>query len=409
MKTKQYRPRWNAKCEPYIKEIKKLPIHEQVKFFKNTFENISNGNTISVDTVNDNKTIESKISNRIKTLDDLVEVAAINLDEWIIDRHIINKWDVGSNIDGEVVVEELFQVKVWLKKNQELFDAKKVREDILEDIKKYSPVVKKFTHKEKQNNILEINIFDLHFGKLATEDVSGQKYDTEIAKERFLNALNKLVVRSGFFNFEKILLPIGNDFFNSDNHKNETTKGTPQDEHLLWQETVKKGRQLIQIGIEYLTMFAPVHIVVVNGNHDWQRMFMLGEMLEGWFHNNQNVTIDNSFKARKYFKYGKCLIGFTHGNNEKAADLPLIMAQEQAAYWQDTKYREFHLGHLHHKREIKYKSTQEYKGIVIRHLRSLGAEDTWHNIKGYVGTIQSAESFIWNAEDGLIANFSYNI
>ena len=343
MKTKQYRPRWNAKCEPYIKEIKKLPIHEQVQFFKNTFENISNGNTISVDTVNDNKTIESKISNRIKTLDDLVEVAAINLDEWIIDRHIINKWDVGSNIDGEVVVEELFQVKVWLKKNQELFDAKKVREDILEDIKKYSPVVKKFTHKEKQNNILEINIFDLHFGKLATEDVSGQKYDTEIAKERFLNALNKLVVRSGFFNFEKILLPIGNDFFNSDNHKNETTKGTPQDEHLLWQETVKKGRQLIQIGIEYLTMFAPVHIVVVNGNHDWQRMFMLGEMLEGWFHNNQNVTIDNSFKARKYFKYGKCLIGFTHGNNEKAADLPLIMAQEQAAYWQDTKYREFHL------------------------------------------------------------------
>ena len=224
-----------------------------------------------------------------------------------------------------------------------------------------------------------------------------------------MKALNILVNRSSSFDFEKILFPIGNDFFNSDSLKNETTRGTPMDEHLLWQETIKKGRQLIQIGIEYLTRFAPVHIIVVPGNHDWQRMFMLGEMIEGWFHNNENVTIDNGFKPRKYYKYGKCLIGFTHGNNEKVADLPLIMAQEQSMNWQTTKYREFHIGHLHHKREIKYKSTQEYKGIVIRYLRSLGGEDTWHNIKGYVGAIQTAESFVWSKDEGLIANFSYNL
>jgi hypothetical protein len=77
--------------------------------------------------------------------------------------------------------------------------------------------------------------------------------------------------------------------------------------------------------------------------------------------------------------------------------------------WQETKYREFHLGHLHHKREIKYKSTQEYKGIVIRYLRSLSGEDTWHNIKGYIGCVQSAESFVWNKQEGLIANFSHNL
>lgn len=409
MKTKQYRPRWSNEVIPYIKEIKKLPTQEQIQFFKNTLENISNGNTISIDTIDGNKTIESKISGRIKTLDDLIKVSNINLDEWTIDRHVINKWDVGTNIDGQVVVEELFQVKVWLKKNQELFDAKKVKQDILQEIKKYSPVVKKLDYKKTKGNLLEINIFDLHFGKLASAKSSGDDYNTDIAKKRFLNALNKLIVRSGSFDFEKILFPIGNDFFNSDNHKNETTKGTPQDEHLLWQETVRKGRQLIQIGIEYLTLFAPVHVVVVNGNHDWQRMFMLGEMIEGWFHKNENVTIDNSFKPRKYYKYGKCLIGFTHGNNEKAADLPLIMAQEQSLYWQQTKYREFHLGHLHHKRDIKYKSSQEYKGIVIRYLRSLGGNDTWHNIKGYVGAMQSAESFVWNKDEGLIANFSYNL
>lgn len=402
----QYRPRWNKQLIPYVKEFKKLPVEQQTQLLKNF---LSNNNTITEDNNKDIKTLESQISGRIRTLDDLIKVAKINLEEWTIDRHIINKWDVGTKIGEEIIVEDLFQVKVWLKKNHEYLDAQKVKEDILYEIKKHSPKIKKINYTDKKTNMLEINIFDLHFGKFATNETTGDGYNTEVAKKRFLNALNKLIVRSENFNYEKILFPIGNDFFNSDTLKNETTKGTPQDEHLLWQETIKKGRQLMQIGIEYLTHFAPVHVVVVQGNHDWERMFMLGEMLEGWFHNNQNVTIDNSYKARKYFKYGKCLIGFTHGNNEKVGDLPLIMAQEQSQHWQDTKYREFHLGHLHHKREIKYKSTQEYKGIVVRYLRSLTGEDAWHNIKGYIGSVQSAESFVWNKEEGLIANFSYNL
>ena len=405
----QYRPRWHRSLIPYIKQLKKLFVSEQTTLFSSIVDKISNGNTITIDTKDENKVVESKISGRIKTLDNLIKVAKINLEEWTIDRHIVNKWDVGTKVNEEVIVKELFQVKVWLKKNQEFVDVQKIKKEILDEIKNTSCFVKKINYSEKKDNVLEINIFDLHFGKLASKNSAAEDYDTEIAKERFLKALNILVNRSSSFDFEKILFPIGNDFFNSDSLKNETTRGTPMDEHLLWQETIKKGRQLIQIGIEYLTRFAPVHIIVVPGNHDWQRMFMLGEMIEGWFHNNENVTIDNGFKPRKYYKYGKCLIGFTHGNNEKVADLPLIMAQEQSMNWQTTKYREFHIGHLHHKREIKYKSTQEYKGIVIRYLRSLGGEDTWHNIKGYVGAIQTAESFVWSKDEGLIANFSYNL
>ncbi len=406
---KQFRPRWDTKVIPFLSKLKEFSVDDQILILQNALTNLSKGDNISEIDNGQSKSIESKLSNRIKTLDDLIKATKIDLNEWFIERHIINKWDVGTKIGEEIVVEELYQVKVWLKKNQEYLDAQKIKNDILHEIKTYSPKVKKINYTDKTDNLLEINIFDLHFGKLATNETTGDAYDTEIAKKRFLNALNKLIVRSGSFNYEKILLPIGNDFFNSDSLKNETTKGTPQDEHLLWQETVKKGRQLMQIGIEYLTLFAPVHVIVVPGNHDWERMFMLGEMLEGWFHNNQNVTIDNSYTPRKYFKYGKCLIGFTHGNNEKAQDLPLIMAQEQSKLWQETKYREFHLGHLHHKREIKYKSTQEYKGIVIRYLRSLCGNDTWHHIKGYVGGIQSAESFVWNKKEGLIANFSYNL
>ena len=52
---------------------------------------------------------------RIKTLDQLVEECEINLDSWIISRHVINKWEVGAKLDdGTIVVEPLFQVKAWL-------------------------------------------------------------------------------------------------------------------------------------------------------------------------------------------------------------------------------------------------------------------------------------------------------
>jgi len=35
-------------------------------------------------------------NNRIKTLEDLIEHSNIDLDIWDIDRHIVNKWEVGA-------------------------------------------------------------------------------------------------------------------------------------------------------------------------------------------------------------------------------------------------------------------------------------------------------------------------
>jgi len=403
------RPRWDEKLTPYLQKLKSFSVADQIMILEDSFKKFSDGDNISLSENDKQKIIESKLSGRIKTLDDLIEVCKIDLNEWLIERHIINKWDVGSKVEDQIIVEELFQVKVWLKKNQEFLDAQTVKNEILAEIKKHSPIVKKLPPLKNTNkHLLEINIFDLHFGKLAQAEISGENYDTDIAEKRFLFALHQLISRTGEMIFERILFPIGNDFFNSDSLRNETTKGTAQDEHLLWQETVRKGRILMQKGIEYLSQFAPVDVVVIQGNHDWERMFMLGEMLEGFYHNNKNVNIDNGYSPRKYYEYGKCLIGFTHGNNEKIVDLPLIMAQECSDKWQKTKFREFHVGHLHHTKNISYKSSQEFKGIVVRYLRSLTANDTWHHIKGYI-SMQSAESFLWHKNDGLIAQFSVNL
>ena len=70
------------------------------------------GNTLYVDSR----------SKRIKTLEDLIEQCEIDLDEWIIERHVINKWEVGAKFGTkgfeEFIVKPLFQVKVWLVKRR---------------------------------------------------------------------------------------------------------------------------------------------------------------------------------------------------------------------------------------------------------------------------------------------------
>jgi hypothetical protein len=62
---------------------------------------------------------ESK-SQRITTLEQLIDHCKIDLDEWAIERHVINKWEVGVKepVTGAVLVEPLFQVKAWLVKRK---------------------------------------------------------------------------------------------------------------------------------------------------------------------------------------------------------------------------------------------------------------------------------------------------
>lgn len=62
------------------------------------------------------KEIEIK-DNRIRTLDEIIKQCNVDLSIWNVDRHVINKWEVGiKDEDGHIIVEPLYQVKVWLSK-----------------------------------------------------------------------------------------------------------------------------------------------------------------------------------------------------------------------------------------------------------------------------------------------------
>ena len=90
-------------------------------------------------------------------------------------------------------------------------------------VEKYpTPIVKKRTSC-KNGYLLEIPIQDVHFGKLSlAEDVS-EPYNYNLAKERFAFVVDDIIQNVQNLPIEKIVFPIGSDFFHVDNVNNTTT------------------------------------------------------------------------------------------------------------------------------------------------------------------------------------------
>ncbi len=361
---------------------------------------------------------------RVKNEKDLIRVCEIDTNEWMIDHWICEVYETqrkqknvhmtytkgaadGSvDDDGRTTVTALYLVKAWLVRRVEEIrkrDALKVQ---IDDARRYAPKYPKLKYPQKHKGLLlEVDLPDIHFGKLAWGEESGDDYDVKIAKRIVLSALDSLLSFGGAYDVARIVFPIGNDYFNVDNKFNTTTAGTPQQEDTRWQKTFRLGRQLAVEMIDRCGAIAPVDVVIVPGNHDEERAFYLGDALSCWYHLNGQVTINNGAMKRKYYPFGKNLIGFTHGSNEKIEKLPFLMPLEQPKLWARTKFREWHLGDKHHKKDYVYQ-TEDKNGVTIRLLRSLSASDTWHFDKGFVGSTRAAEAFLWHPSKGVVAQFN---
>lgn len=375
--------------------------------------------------------VDAIVSERVKNEKDAMK--ACNVDEkiWRVDRWtcgvdegwrkdrqvewVVRKGEVlyGEVHDtGKIIAKPVYRVKLWLVRKTEEIHTRAAVDDILKELRKHSPKVARVKYpKVPENLIYEIDFPDLHFGKLAWAEESGADYDIKIAKQAVITALGRMLSYADKFKVSRILLPLGNDYFNSDSRDNATTAGTPQQEDTRWAKTYNLGRRLACEIIEQCFQLAPVDVVIVPGNHDTQRSFYMGDSIECYFRNNQNVNVDNSAMPRKYVSYGKVLLGFTHGAFEKADRLLTLMPEEKPELWGKSKYREWHLGDRHHevKRETRKPDVpmvEEFGGITVRVLRSLTAPDRWHFEHGFVGALRAAEGFLWSPESGLIAQFT---
>lgn len=347
-------------------------------------------------------------SYRIKTVQEALEKADVNVSEWEVKSSEITSWEASVKVrEGNterVEVIPMFRIKINLIKREIEID--KVISDLLMDIRTEKP---KYTPKYKKSssgNMFEIALFDLHIGKLAWGVEVGERYDIEIASKSAINAVHDFLDRTAHEKIEKILFPIGNDLLHIDTHLGTTTKGTRVDFDSRPTKAFTAARQLYASLIRDMNEIAPVEIITVPGNHDYMSSLHLAHVLDAQFDSSKYVSVDISPCPRKYRRWGTNLLGFVHGSKDDPGmkTLPLLMAEEVKEDWSNTEVREWHVGHYHKKKELNFIVGDSANPIYIRTIPSLSTADFWHFQKGFINSGQ-AESFMWNKKSGLIGQW----
>lgn len=335
-------------------------------------------------------------ADELKNPTSLLKAHGFDAKEWVLVSARNNIWNVYSQHDG---VQELYSSKIVIKPRTDI--SLEEIEDFYKDlINTYSsPVVKKYEN--KGGFLFELPIMDLHLGKFSTSDIVKNEYNTQIARDCFNKVIDTCISRLKEISIEKIVFPVGQDFFHFDHVSATTTSGTPQDTDVKYQTLFKNGVLLLIDGITKLSneLKAPIEVFCVPGNHDTMTSYHAVMSLWCYFNNNENVTVDLSTSPRKYVEFGQCLIGYSHGAKEKKR-IEKIMQVEAASAWGKCKYREFHLGHLHSEH------VSEDGGVIIRNLPSVTGTDAWHHELGYVGAVRKCTCFLWDKENGLDSTFN---
>jgi hypothetical protein len=353
--------------------------------------------------------ITKVVGERVTSLQQLLKVCEVDGSEWEVERWTANKWEMGAMLRTQEsarvpIITELYQVKAWFRRKLKVIAARDEIQAMLAELAGAAPKFPAIKRSKPDGIRVELSFPDIHVGKLAWPEETGHgAWDSKIAAATYRTAFERVQERVSHHKISRILLVFGNDALHADTKAGTTTKGTPLDCDGRQPKMFRVMRQLAVWSIEQASKIAPVDVLMVPGNHDEQAVFYLGEVLEAWFRNAKNVNIDNRPTLRKFYSFGKVALMFTHGDKGKRKNYPLLMATEAPEAWGKARYREIHTGDKHQER------LEEQMGVRVRILPSLCPPDAWHAAEGYVNNIQSAQGFVWDPNEGLIATAHYNV
>jgi len=332
-------------------------------------------------------------------------------------RRVVNKWikrrvDKGVfdecenvGIDPEKIKHYWYKGKHYsinVKGGNETFKYEDFKEDFIDSVKDLRPnhiqIIRNETDEEK--HCLLIDPSDIHINKLCSAFETNEEYNSQIAVKRVKDGVAGIIKKSSGFEIDKIILIVGNDVLNTDNTKNQTTKGTQQDTHLKWFDAFLMAKQLYIDIIQTLVGIADLEVVYNVSNHDEMSGFFLMDSLYSWYNEHPNISFNRSPSHRKYTTYGKNLIGTTHGDGAKQNNLPLLMCHEASQHWHECKHRYWFTHHVHHK------TSKDIMSVQLESLRSPSPADSWHHKSGYQHSPLAIEGFLFHKELGQVARLT---
>jgi hypothetical protein len=244
---------------------------------------------------------------------------------------------------------------------------------------------------------------DPHAGLYAWKDETGQGFDL-VEFERTTKAVIDRLVASAAPSTYALYIDLG-DSFHADNNASRTKSGHHLDTHGRHAEVV---RAVIRCKRHHIARMLERHrevTVRINpGNHDGITALMLAEMLALLYENEPRVTVSTSPNPYWFHGFGANLIGTTHGDGAKGANLPLLMAVDAPAMWLASEHgsRVWFVGHVHHK------DVKDHPGVTVEYCRTLAAPDIWSHASGYRSK-RSMEAVTFHRQDGEVERHTCNI
>lgn len=352
----------------------------------------------------DDAVLALNVTEPISTLDRLIEVCRIDTSVWRVDSWECTAWNaITKDKEKKAHLHQLYRVHAKLKRIMpkpwlDAIDALFARKELL--------APKTFVRPPQKPGkvMVTFSLADVHFGKLAWGRETGQDYDLAIAEAVFENAVEDLLLEVKSKRIDRIYAMFGNDYFNMDNDKGETTNGTRIDCDGRQAKVIEVGMRAYTRAVDRWRQEAPVKIWWIGGNHDKLNSHWGARELKAWFRNDPGVEVDVEPRDRKYLAYGNTLFGYTHGENmpdSRVKELPgLFVTEAPRELLASTSRCEWILAHRHREQEFMFRGTDTHMGCTIRWMLSLSATDAWHNQKIFVGNTRAAEVLWYDKEQG---------
>lgn len=242
-------------------------------------------------------------------------------------------------------------------------------------------------------------IGDAHFGLLSWGEETGEDYDLKIAQRLYKEVFSTLINNSPSCG-TAVLVNVG-DWFHCENTKGITERsGHHLDKDSRYDKMVRIGLQVQVMLIETLRKkHKHVHVINAKGNHDETMATWLNQALALRYKGEKNISVDTKPGAFSFFRFGKNLIGVTHGLIKKERLLGVMAAHKD---WSATKYRIWLTGHIHHKTVI------EDGGLTIESFNTLTAKDAYTVENGYIAK-RNTSCIIFDKERGEVMRLTINL
>ena len=249
--------------------------------------------------------------------------------------------------------------------------------EVFGDHKYKVPVIKGPSKKLDEDLMIAYPMGDPHIGMFSWGKETGDDFDLKIAEDNLVEATRRLI-ECGPNAKTGIIVNVG-DFYHSDNQSNGTSRaGNALDVDNRWAKVLRVGVRAMRACIELaLKKHEMVYVINEIGNHDDHTAQVLTLALSMAYENNPRIEFDMSPAKYHYHKFGKVMLGVTHGDTVKPEKLGELMATDRPEDWGATKFRYWYTGHIHTRKVF------ELPGCVVESFRTLAGKDAWTAGAGY--------------------------